>query len=65
MSNPGYLGSAVFKYIVVDDHEYLMMSHGNQAGLTHSPKCPCHKNKAEIVIPVNILTNDMPQVVPL
>ena len=65
ISIAGSLGHANFKYIMVDDHEYLMMNNGNQAGITHSPKCPCHKNKAEIVLPVNIVTNDMPQVVPL
>jgi hypothetical protein len=58
-------GEQTFRYIMVDGHEYLVMTGCYRSGLTHSPKCPCHKNKAEIVLPLNIVTNDMPQVVPL
>lgn len=58
-------GEQTFRYIMVDGHEYLVMTGAYRSGLTHSPKCPCHKNRAEIVLPLNIVTNDMPQVVPL
>ena len=58
-------GEWTFQYIMVDGHEYLVMTGIHRSGFTHSPKCPCHKNKAEIVLPLNIVTNDMPQVVPL
>ena len=61
----GSCDTTTFQYVLVDEHEYLVMTAGNRAGITHSPKCPCHKNKAEIVLPLNIITNDMPQVVPL
>lgn len=54
-----------FHYIVVDGHEYMVMTGPHRSGLTHSPKCQCLKNKAEIVLPLNIVTNEMPQVVPL
>ena len=34
-------GSIDFRYIVIDKHEYLLMSGVHISGLTHSPKCPC------------------------
>ena len=58
-------GEWTFRYIMVDEHEYIVMSGPHRSGLTHSPKCPCLKNKAEIVLPLNIATNEMTQVVPL
>jgi hypothetical protein len=54
-----------FRYIVIDKHEYLLMTGIHMGGLTHSPKCQCLKNKMEIVFPSNIVTNEMTQVVPL
>lgn len=37
-------GEWSFTYVVVDGHEYLMMSGGpHRSGLAHSPKCECHK----------------------
>lgn len=54
-----------FRYIVIDKHEYLLMTGIHISGLTHSPKCPCLKNKVELVFPVNTVTNEMTGVVPL
>lgn len=54
-----------FHYVVVDGHEYIVMSGTHRSGLTHSPKCQCLKSKVEIVIPEYIATNDVPQIVPL
>lgn len=49
-------GEWFFTYIVVDGHEYLMMSGPHRSGLTHSPKCPClNKNQ----------TNNIPQIAPM
>ena len=58
-------GYWTFQYIMVDGHEYLVMTGCNRTGLTHSPKCPCLENKAEIVLPLNMVTNEMTQVLPL
>ena len=38
-------GSIDFRYIVIDKHEYLLMTGVHISGLTHSPKCPCQNNK--------------------
>ena len=38
-------GSIDFRYIVIDKHEYLLMTGIHISGLTHSPNCPCLKNK--------------------
>ena len=55
-----------FRYIMIDGHEYVLMTAVYMGGLTHSPKCPCLKNKVEIVLPLNdAVTNEMTQVVPL
>ena len=68
---PNSCGSIDFRYIVIDKHEYLLMTGVHISGLTHSPKCPCLKNRAEIVLPLNTMpplntiTNEMTQVVPL
>ena len=35
--------SIMFEYIMVDGHEYLAARGYRKYGLTHSPKCPCHK----------------------
>lgn len=39
-------GSGVwtFRYIMIDEHEYLVMVGCHRSGLTHSPKCPCLSN---------------------
>lgn len=58
-------GERFFHYVVVDGHEYLIMSGTHRSGLTHSPKCQCRKSKVEIVLPLNATTNEMTQVVPL
>ena len=58
-------GEWTFHYIMVDGHEYIVMTGPNRSGLTHSPKCPCLKNKAEIVLQLDSITNEMTQVVPL
>ena len=58
-------GEWTFHYIMVDGHEYIVMTGCHRSGLAHSPKCQCLKNKAEIILPVNIVTNEMTQVVPL
>jgi len=58
-------GEWFFTYVMIDGHEYLMMFGPDRNGLTHSPKCPCQKNKVEIVLPANIATNELTQVVPL
>ena len=58
-------GEWTFRYIMVDGHEYVVMTGPHRSGLTHSPKCPCLKNKVEIVLPLNTVTNEMTQVVPL
>lgn len=34
-------GAWTFRYIMVDEHEYLVMIGCHRSGLTHSPKCPC------------------------
>ena len=38
-------GNIDFRYIVIDKHEYLLMTGIHISGLTHSPNCPCQKNK--------------------
>ena len=49
-------GEWIFHYIMVDGHEYIVMTGPNRSGLTHSPKCPClNKNQ----------TNNIPQIAPL
>ena len=58
-------GSIDFRYIVIDKHEYLLMIGVHISGLTHSPKCQRLKNRVEIVLPLNTVTNEMTQVVPL
>ena len=58
-------GEWTFHYIMVDGHEYIVMTGCHRSGLAHSPKCPCQKNKAEIMLPLNTVTNEMTQVVPL
>ena len=37
------MGSIYFRYIVIDKHEYLLMTGIHISGLTHSPNCPCQK----------------------
>lgn len=37
-------GTLTFNYVVVDGHEYLVMTGSHRSGLTHSPKCPCISN---------------------
>jgi hypothetical protein len=56
-------GEWSFTYVVVDGHEYLMMSGGtHRSGLAHSPKCECLKSHgAEIVIPY--VTNSVPNLI--
>lgn len=54
-----------FHYIMVDGHEYIVMTGPHRSGLTHSPKCQCLKSKMEIVLPFDVSTNDIPQIVPL
>lgn len=34
-----------FHYIMVDGHEYIVMTGCYRSGLTHSPKCPCLNRK--------------------
>lgn len=34
-------GKFIFHYIMVDGHEYIVMTGCHISGLTHSPKCPC------------------------
>ena len=46
-------GNIDFRYIVIDKHEYLLMTGIHISGLTHSPKCPCQKNKMVFVIDRN------------
>ena len=46
-------GECTFKYIMVDGHEYLVMIGFQKSGLTHSPNCPCQKNKMVFVIDRN------------
>ena len=58
-------GEHRFYYVMVDGHEYLLMWGTHRSGITHSPKCPCLKNKMEIVFPLNTVTNEMTGVVPL
>ena len=53
------------RYVQIDGHEYLWMRGPYMGSITHSPKCPCLKNKIEIVLPLNTVTNEMTQVVPL
>ena len=33
-----------FRYIIVDEHEYLIMTEHSGYGLTHSPRCSCTSN---------------------
>lgn len=30
-----------FRYVIIDEHQYLMYSDGYRGGITHSPKCDC------------------------
>ena len=46
-------GEWTFRYIMVDGHEYLVMTGYHRTGLTHSPNCPCQKNKMVFVIDRN------------
>ena len=34
-------GERFFHYVMVDGHEYLVMTGTHKSGLTHSPKCQC------------------------
>ena len=54
-----------FHYIMIDGHECIVMTGPKMGGLTHSPKCQCLNRNAEIVLPVNIVTNCVPNIVPL
>lgn len=38
-------GESRFRYIMVDGHEYIVMTGCYRSGLTHSPKCPCLNRK--------------------
>ena len=46
-------GEWTFQYIMVDGHEYLVMTGFRRTGLTHSPKCPCLNRKMVFVIDQN------------
>ena len=35
--------SSNWGYVVYDGHEYVMWNGASAGGITHSPKCPCHK----------------------
>lgn len=43
MYDPDSSAGLAFEYIMVDGHEYLVASGFRRYGLTHSPKCLCHK----------------------
>lgn len=36
-----------FQYIIFDGHEYVQFMHGNQAGISHSPKCSCRSKEVK------------------
>ena len=42
-------GVWTFRYAIVDEHEYHIMSGCHISGLTHSPKCACHTNTVNSV----------------
>ncbi len=46
-------GEWTFRYIMVDGHEYLLMTGCHRSGLTHSPKCPCLNKRMVFVIEQN------------
>ena len=46
-------GEWTFHYIMVDGHEYIVMTGCHRSGLTHSPKCPCLNRKMVFVIDQN------------
>jgi len=46
-------GNIDFRYIVIDKHEYLLMTGIHISGLTHSPKCPCLNRKMVFVVDQN------------
>ena len=46
-------GIWTFRYVMVDGHEYLVMSGPHRSGLTHSPKCPCLNRKMVFVVDQN------------
>ena len=33
----------MFRYIIIDKHEYIISIYDRGIGLTHSPKCQCNK----------------------
>ena len=33
-----------FRYVIIDEHQYLIYSDGYRGGITHSPKCNCITN---------------------
>ena len=41
-------GTWTFHYIMVDEHEYIVMTGPHRSGLTHSPKCPCLSNHSVV-----------------
>ena len=46
-------GEWTFHYIMVDGHEYIVMTGCHRSGLTHSPKCPCLNRKMVFVVDQN------------
>ena len=46
-------GEWIFHYIMVDGHEYLVMTGCHRSGLTHSPKCPCLNKRMVFVVDQN------------
>ena len=46
-------GEWTFHYIMVDGHEYILMTGPHRSGLTHSPKCPCLNKRMVFVIDQN------------
>lgn len=46
-------GEWIFSYVMVDEHEYIVMSGPRRSGLTHSPKCPCLNRKMVFVVDQN------------
>ena len=32
-----------FRYVVVDEHEYVICTHDRGVGISHSPRCQCRK----------------------
>lgn len=32
------------RYVIFDEHEYVVLTGFRQAGITHSPRCKCLKN---------------------